>query len=390
MDFYNKNILLVIHQGVLGGAERQGIGIAKILTEEYGCRVYLLLTLSDKTSCEFEEFAKECHILKILYVGKPYFLLKREFSFKNIQRLIWSFRYFCKVRKEVKIYSPNIIIPFLNFPSKLSYYLYKFLPSARFTFWHQLGLDNMSLDILENNAVRNIPCIIANADNGLDMFRNIYKVAPARLNILPQYVSLSYVPQEKFRIKSKLGIPEDSVIIGMIAHYRPEKYHELLLNVFEKLCRKYDSIHLLFLGDKNISQATQEKFDFLSLKIREKGLDSKVFLLSNNKVEDVLNVLDIGVLVSRIEGTPNAVLEYMLYRIPVVATDHPGCKDLLKDSPFLIKNNETELFNSLQKLLLSFELRISEGNVNAERIKKYDMATYIKKLEIIMNQTLEK
>ncbi len=43
MDLYNKKILLVIHQGYLGGAERQGLGISKILTTKYNCTVNVLV-----------------------------------------------------------------------------------------------------------------------------------------------------------------------------------------------------------------------------------------------------------------------------------------------------------------------------------------------------------
>jgi hypothetical protein len=43
MDLYNKKILLVIHQGNLGGAERQGLGISKILTTKYNCTVNVLV-----------------------------------------------------------------------------------------------------------------------------------------------------------------------------------------------------------------------------------------------------------------------------------------------------------------------------------------------------------
>ena len=59
MDLYDKKILLVIHQGILGGAERQGLGISKILTTKYNCTVNVLLSHSSETTAEFEHFAKD-------------------------------------------------------------------------------------------------------------------------------------------------------------------------------------------------------------------------------------------------------------------------------------------------------------------------------------------
>nr|WP_315174132.1 glycosyltransferase [uncultured Flavobacterium sp.] len=390
MDLYDKKILLVIHQGILGGAERQGLGISKILTTKYNCTVNVLLSHSSETTAEFEHFAKECQIQNILHFGDPYLLLKREFSYKNLQRLVWSVKYLLRLRKSIKPYQPDIIIPFLNFPSKLSYYLYKMLPSVQFTFWHQLGLDRNSLDIFESIAVNNIPCVIGNASNCLDMFTNLYSVNPEKLNILPQYLSMEFKHRDKQLLKTQLGIPQESIVIGMIAHYRPEKYHDLLLNVFEKLNQKHENIHLVFLGSKGNTSNTIEKYNALSQKITEKKIFLKVKLLSDVLAEDVLTVLDIGVLMSRIEGMPNAVMEYMLYELPVVATNHPGCVELLKDSIFLIENEESQLYTALDALIVSKTIRNTEGTRNLENIKSYDMASYIEKLEVIINNSLGK
>ena len=80
MDFYNKNILLILHAGVLGGAERQGLGLGKILSEHYNCKIYLLLTYSDKTSTELS--SKKCHIEKIFHFGEPYIVFGKNLILK--------------------------------------------------------------------------------------------------------------------------------------------------------------------------------------------------------------------------------------------------------------------------------------------------------------------
>lgn len=389
MDLYNKKILLVIHQGNLGGAERQGLGISKILTTKYNCTVNVLLTYSPETTAEFEYFAKECQVQNILHFGDGYLLLKREFSYKNLQRLVWSVKYLLRLRKGIKPYQPDIIIPFLNFPSKVSYYLYKMLPSVQFTFWHQLGLDSNSLDVFESIAVNNIPCVIGNAINCLDMFKNIYKVNPEKLFVLPQYVSLEYIEADKNLLRMKYSIPKESLVIGMIAHYREEKYHDLVLDVFNKLAIKYDSIHLVFLGNIENQIYAQEKYSQLSKNILENKTSNRISLLSGFKVQDILGLLDIGVLMSRIEGMPNAVMEYMLYGLPVVTTNHPGCIELLKDSSFLIENNEGSLYDALEKLIISEELRVSEGTLNFNKIKSYDMDSYLVKMNLIINKALK-
>lgn len=87
MNFYDKNILLIIHHGSLGGAERQGLGLGKILSEHYNCKIYLLLTFSRETTEEFENYAEECHIKEIFHFGQSYLEFRKEITYKNLKRL---------------------------------------------------------------------------------------------------------------------------------------------------------------------------------------------------------------------------------------------------------------------------------------------------------------
>jgi glycosyltransferase involved in cell wall biosynthesis len=388
MNLSNKRILMVIHQGALGGAERQALGLSKYLTEQRNCKVDLLLTYSNETTNEFDRYAKDCSINNIYHFGSPYLLCKREFSYRNLKRLVWSIKYLLKLRKGLMPSMPDVIIPFLNFPSKVSYFLYKLMPSVKFTFWHQLGLDSINMDVFEYIAVNNVPCVIGNASNCLDMFKSPYRVNPKKLHVLPQYLSLTKEAGNKNAVRNKFKIPENAIVMGMVAHYRPEKFHDLLLQAFILLTKNQDNIHLVFLGNRGNTDTTEKKYTDLLTIIENENLKDQVSLLSDIRVQDVLSILDIGVLVSRIEGVPNAVMEYMLYGLPVVATNHPGCISLLNDSPFLIDNKQDQLYDALEKLILSEELRISIGNINLEKIKKYDVASYVKKLEAIINKTL--
>lgn len=79
MILYGKKILLILHVGVLGGAERQALGLAKYLITDYGCKVDLLLTFSDETTVEFDTFAASCGINKILFLVHLIFISPKNF-----------------------------------------------------------------------------------------------------------------------------------------------------------------------------------------------------------------------------------------------------------------------------------------------------------------------
>ena len=193
--------------------------------------------------------------------------------------------------------------------------------------------------------------------------------------------------REKEKIREKFTIPSNVIVIGMISHYREEKFQELLIEAFSVINSKVN-IHLVLLGNKDNNESAFKKFDLLKKLINKLNLSDKVSLLSGVPVQEVLNILDIGVLVSEIEGTPNVLMEYMTYGLPVVVTNHKGCNFLLGDSEFLIPNIKLILVDKLEKLVENDLLREKEGHNNLEKIKGYTPKIYFERLETILKKTI--
>jgi len=385
-DFNNKNVVLLLKVAVLGGAERQALGMAHFLINNYNCKVQIIATHSNEQTNEFKEFAMQSGIHQIHFFGTPSLTIYKKFSILNLQKTLRALRYIKNIEKEVAKMNPDIIIPFLNSPSKIAALIYKRV-GAKTTFWHQLGLDSYIYDSLEKKAVKETPFFIANADNGLEVFRTKYEVPEEKLYCLPQYVSIKRINLDKIQLKKDFAINENAIVIGMIAHYRVEKYHQLLLNAFSKIKSSF-TIHLVLLGNKDNNEETLAIYMDLVRKVDELGLSNSVTILSGVSVEKVLNVLDIGVLVSEIEGTPNVVMEYMLYGLPVVATNHDGCKRLLGDSSYLIPNDEEVLLSKIKTLIQNENERRNESEKNIERIKNNDIKNYFESLTKIINKHL--
>ena len=382
-SFQNKTVVLMIKVAMLGGAERQALGLADFLIKMYNCKVYLITTHSNYPTKEFHEFAVSCGIKEIHYFGEPSLTVRKEFSFLNLKRTFRALKYLNKMKREVKKFHPDIIIPFLNTPSKIAALIYKSV-GAEITFWHQLGLDNYTYDLLESKAIKQTPFVIANASNGLQVFRDHYKLPKEELFVLPQYVSIKKVKLDSSILKTKFKIPKEAIVIGMVAHYRTEKFQELLITSFSKMQTDTKS-HLVFLGNNDNSQETLDKYNSIVALSKSLRCFDKISFLSGESVEEVLNCLDIGVLVSEIEGTPNVVMEYMLYGLPVIATAHSGCENLLEPSSFLIPNDEALLKGKLEQLINNKELRTTEGDLNAKKIEKFSIDNYIDSLHKIIN-----
>lgn len=382
MNLYNKNIILLIKSPVLGGAERQALGFAEYSILKYNATVTVVATHSGECSNEFRKYMKFVGIDQVHFVQHPVLKLKKEFTFRNLKNLIKTFLYLFKMTIFLRGFKPYLIVPFLNPPSKLAVLIYKYT-GAKYTFWHQLGLDYFTNDYLEKIAIKKTPLFIANAKNGIEDIQKHYPVKDNKLFCLPQYLSLEYEYYNNSEIKKYLNIGNNSIVIGMVSHYREEKLFDLLFDAFLKLESSYD-IHLVFLGDRENSKITEKKYNYFNEKVEQLNLKNKISILSGYPVTKVLSVLDISVLVSTYEGTPNVVLEYMLYGLPVISTNHIGCQQLLKSNDLLINNDINELSEKLEFLLKNKKERSRIGGFNKKEIQKYSKDNYFKNLSTLL------
>jgi glycosyltransferase involved in cell wall biosynthesis len=101
--------------------------------------------------------------------------------------------------------------------------------------------------------------------------------------------------------------------------------------------------------------------------VAELGLQNNfLFLGRRSDIPDVLASCDIGVLPSKAEGLPNAILEYMAAGLPVVASRVGGNSELIQDgvTGLLVPAQDSEaLAKALLTLLRSSELcqRVAEN-----------------------------
>ena len=380
-SFHNKTVVFIIKVCSLAGAERQALGLAAYLKEKYNCKIHFIATHSNEQTEEFQKFAFSCGVDKIHFYGTPSLSIRKGYTYTNLKKTIRALRYLNKVKTEVKKMKPDVIIPYMNFASKLAALIYKDV-GAKYTFWHELGeSDNYYYDELEKKAVEQIPFFCANAKDGFNTFIHKYNIKEENCHLLTQYVSFKRVDFDKIQVREEFNIPNDKLIYGMIAHFRDQKHPELLMEAFSKMESNRD-VHLLFLGNKDNDSSTLAKYNSLVALSEKLNIEDKISLLSGKSVEKVLSVIDVGVLVSEFEGAPTVLMEYMLYGKPIIATDHVGCKLLIGESEFLVpKNDENTLREKMITLYEDANLRDSIGKEHLELVKKYSLENYCFRLK---------
>lgn len=114
--------------------------------------------------------------------------------------------------------------------------------------------------------------------------------------------------------------------IVCLANLRPQKDHMTLLNAFKSNVVNHSQWHLLLVGQDN----EDDYSDLIKNYIEEENLEHNAHILgSRSDTADILVHSAIGVLSSKSEGLPVALLEYGLSGLPVVCTDVGQCAEVL-------------------------------------------------------------
>jgi glycosyltransferase involved in cell wall biosynthesis len=157
--------------------------------------------------------------------------------------------------------------------------------------------------------------------------------------------------------------------IVCVGNLRPEKDHATLLRAMAAVVRQDAAAHLLLVGAVS-DPAHEAELRALCAQLALEGNVS--FLGRRTDIASVLQASDIGVLSSRFEGLPMALLEYGTAGLPVASTAAGQCEEVLDGgrAGILVQPGDSNrLAEGLLALLASPELRASLGGRFWERVK---------------------
>lgn len=179
--------------------------------------------------------------------------------------------------------------------------------------WH-LVLDNLTCRLCRFE-VGNSPSVVAH-------LRRRAHIPASRLRCEWGAVDVEVFDRASPLPRAALGVPEDEPLLLWTGRLDPVKGFEEMLEAFAHVCRVRPA-RLLLAGEGPYRQAVERL-------IRRLQLDDRVALLGRrDDVPALLKTADLFLFCSRTEGLPNALMEAMAAGVPVVATDVPGCRDLI-------------------------------------------------------------
>ncbi len=139
-------------------------------------------------------------------------------------------------------------------------------------------------------------------------------------------------------VRNQYGITT-KYIVGMVAAFQDRKdFQSLVMSANLFLEKRKDVTFLLVGAGKTLNTCRELAKPEFTKQI--------VFTGGSNKVEDFINVFDIGVLLTNkkqhAEGISNSILEYMALGKPVIATDSGGTNEIVQDgvNGYLLSEND--------------------------------------------------
>jgi len=179
-------------------------------------------------------------------------------------------------------------------------------------------------------------------------------------NSVANDVTLKYniVPKEKIRViplgfdlgrffrsdenaaglKKELGLPDDSLLVGIVGRLVPVKNHKMFLDMAKEAGARKTKFIIIGDGELRLELESYAK---------QIGMERDVIFLGwRRDLENIYAGLDVACLTSLNEGTPVSLIEAMASARPVVSTDVGGVKDIVKDgvNGRLVSSGDTAAF----------------------------------------------
>ena len=174
--------------------------------------------------------------------------------------------------------------------------------------------------------------------------------------------------EDKKLIKNDYGLKQ-APVIGVISRLSSVKGHKYLIAAFAKLLKDYPDLQLLIVGDGSMKYLSGLKSQIKKLGIEK----SIVFLGACHDTSIPLSIIDVFCLPSIQEGLGLAILEAMIMKVPVVASNVGGIYTLInhgKNGLLIPPKDEDALADAISEILLDKNLAKKMGLLSKKLVEE--------------------
>ncbi|MDY0384091.1 glycosyltransferase [Trichlorobacter sp.] len=308
----NLKIVLLFGNLELGGAERQGLLLARHLKEQQGAEVQVWGLGAGRGAV-----ADQCEVWNIPWRAVTlHWGLRRRLP--HLLRLWWRLRGA----------QPQIVLSYTKVPNLAAALLWRWC-GVQLCVWNQADAGLLLPSTwLHRWAISRVKQFIANAEGGRQYLLKTFGLLPSQVRLIRNGVSLSPAVDDRPTWRQRLSVAADAVVVVMVANLSCYKDHATLLRAWQLVVSRTGRTDLLVLAGRFDDQAVP-----LQRQAKQLGVAGQVrFLGAVSDVSGLLAAADLCVHSSPSEGIPNAVLEAMASGLPVIGSDIPGLREAVGEA----------------------------------------------------------
>ena len=187
-------------------------------------------------------------------------------------------------------------------------------------------------------------------------------------------------------IKARLHIPPDAKVMGIVARLHAVKDHRTFFDTVKIVRETIPEVHAVMAGDGEL-RAELEQY------VREIGLVDCVTFLGTvrDDLADVLRIMDVFLLTSRVESLPNVLLEAMSASVPVVATRTHGVPEIVEDGldGYLVSvGDSAEMADKVIEILMDEEVGKRFVENGLRKAQAFSIPSMVRKYEQLYREVL--
>lgn len=226
-------------------------------------------------------------------------------------------------------------------------------------------------------------------DVTINMNREDYEISKKKLKSKKCYLvsglgfnieSYKKMSEEEIRhLRLDLGLDEEDFIVIMIAEHNGNDNQIQLIKALELLKDNYPNI-------KAISIGKGDKLQELKEEAKKRGIEKNILFLGEREdINNIINISDIGMVISYSEGNSRNIIEFMANGRKVIATNIRGCKDIVWNENIGSLVNIGD-YKETSKTIKNYFLENNKIFKVPDEIKDYDMRNIVVKINNIYDE----
>lgn len=184
--------------------------------------------------------------------------------------------------------------------------------------------------------------------------------------------------EERDQLRDSLGIKKDDFVMIIVGELNKNKNQIMVIEAMKSIVKQNDKIKLLLAGTGKLENYYKEK-------VKEYKLEDKIIFTGYRRdIPQLLKISDLLLSLSKREGLPLNVMEALICRLPIIATNCRGNRDLVKKNVngYIIEiDNIKELNEAINKIYHKKDTVFQQENKSIA--EKYTLENVMNQMERI-------